>query len=203
MNIFCIGRNYVDHIKELNNQIPTEPVIFIKPQSSIYNETNQFVIPNFTQELNYELEIVLKISKEGKNLKQIECKEYCEEITVGIDFTARDIQNKLKDKGLPWEKAKGFDNATVLGKFININSIDISLPIPFTLIKNNQIVQQSSSEYMIYSFNQIIEHISIYFRLQPGDLIFTGTPSGVGLTNKGDNFIGKLYNVELLKLNVF
>ena len=203
MNIFCIGRNYVDHIKELNNQIPTEPVIFIKPQSSIYNETTQFVIPNFTQELNYELEIVLKISKEGKNLKQIECKEYCEEITVGIDFTARDIQNKLKDKGLPWEKAKGFDNATVLGKFININSIDISLPIPFTLIKNNQIVQQSSSEYMIYSFNQIIEHISIYFRLQPGDLIFTGTPSGVGLTNSGDNFIGKLYNVELLKLNVF
>ncbi|MCX8481484.1 MAG: fumarylacetoacetate hydrolase family protein, partial [Sediminibacterium sp.] len=190
MNIFCIGRNYVDHINELGNTIPDEPVIFLKPASSIYTPTNPYKIPHFTNDLNYEIELVLKISKEIKNATHVNFMECCNEITVGIDFTARDLQNKLKSKGLPWEKAKAFDNATVLGKFLPIHNIDFSKPIQFSLHKNNQVVQQSTTAYMLHDFNKIIEHISIFFTLHPGDLIFTGTPAGVGITKIGDCFIG-------------
>ena len=203
MNIFCIGRNYVDHINELGNTIPEEPVIFLKPASSIYSPTNPYIIPSFTNDLNFEIELVLKIAKKIKNATRVNFMDCCSEITVGIDFTARDLQNKLKSKGLPWEKAKAFDNATVLGKFLPIQNVDFSSPIQFSLHKNNQVVQQSTTAFMLHDFNKIIEHISIFFTLNEGDLIFTGTPAGVGITKNGDSFNGFIKEIPLLKLVVY
>jgi 2-keto-4-pentenoate hydratase/2-oxohepta-3-ene-1,7-dioic acid hydratase in catechol pathway len=190
MSIFCIGRNYVAHAHELGNEVPTSPVIFMKPSTAVLAEGKNFTIPSFTNDLHYEGELVLRVSKEGKNLKAPNVLDYCDAITVGIDFTARDLQNKLKEKGLPWEKAKAFDDAAILGKWTPLSSAIVENPIHFSLHKNGAIVQDGDSSLMIFPLATILESLTEYFTIYPGDLIYTGTPVGVGPTNKGDVFEG-------------
>ena len=190
MSIFCIGRNYVAHAHELGNEVPTSPVIFMKPSTAVLAEGKNFTIPSFTNDLHYEGELVLRVSKEGKNLKAPNVLDYCDAITVGIDFTARDLQNKLKEKGLPWEKAKAFDDAAILGKWTPLTSNMVENPIHFSLHKNGAMVQDGDSSLMIFPLATILESLTEYFTIYPGDLIYTGTPVGVGPTNKGDVFEG-------------
>ena len=190
MSIFCIGRNYVAHAHELGNEVPTSPVIFMKPSTAVLAEGKNFTIPSFTNDLHYEGELVLRVSKEGKNLKGPNVLDYCDAITVGIDFTARDLQNKLKEKGLPWEKAKAFDDAAILGKWAPLTAAVVASPIHFSLHKNGAIVQDGDSSLMIFPLATILESLTEYFTIYPGDLIYTGTPVGVGPTNKGDVFEG-------------
>jgi len=190
MSIFCIGRNYVAHAQELGNEVPTSPVIFMKPSASLLAEGKNFTIPFFTNDLHYEGELVLRVNKQGKNLKGVKVLDYCDAITVGIDFTARDLQAKLKEKGLPWEKAKAFDDSAVLGKWVPLTSTILDQPIHFSLHKNATVVQDGDSSLMIFSLATILESITEYFTIYPGDLIYTGTPVGVGPTNKGDIFEG-------------
>jgi 2-keto-4-pentenoate hydratase/2-oxohepta-3-ene-1,7-dioic acid hydratase in catechol pathway len=190
MSIFCIGRNYVAHAHELGNEVPSSPVIFMKPSTAVLAEGKNFTIPSFTNDLHYEGELVLRVSKEGKNLKAPNVLDYCDAITVGIDFTARDLQNKLKEKGLPWEKAKAFDDAAILGKWTPLTATIVSNPIYFSLHKNGAIVQDGDSSLMIFPLATILESLTEYFTIYPGDLIYTGTPVGVGPTNKGDVFEG-------------
>jgi 2-keto-4-pentenoate hydratase/2-oxohepta-3-ene-1,7-dioic acid hydratase in catechol pathway len=190
MSIFCIGRNYVAHAHELGNEVPTSPVIFMKPSTAVLAEGKNFTIPSFTNDLHYEGELVLRVSKEGKNLKAPNVLDYCDAITVGIDFTARDLQNKLKEKGLPWEKAKAFDDAAILGKWTPLTAAIVASPIHFSLHKNGAIVQDGDSSLMIFPLATILESLTEYFTIYPGDLIYTGTPVGVGPTNKGDVFEG-------------
>jgi len=190
MSIFCIGRNYVAHAHELGNEVPTSPVIFMKPSTAVLAEGKNFTIPSFTNDLHYEGELVLRVSKEGKNLKAPNVLDYCDAITVGIDFTARDLQSKLKEKGLPWEKAKAFDDAAILGKWTPLTNAIVESPIHFSLHKNGAIVQDGDSSLMIFPLATILENLTEYFTIYPGDLIYTGTPVGVGPTNKGDVFEG-------------
>ena len=190
MSIFCIGRNYVAHAHELGNEVPTSPVIFMKPSTAVLAEGKNFTIPSFTNDLHYEGELVLRVSKEGKNLKGPNVLDYCDAITVGIDFTARDLQNKLKEKGLPWEKAKAFDDAAILGKWTPLTAAIVENPIHFSLHKNGAIAQDGDSSLMIFPLATILESLTEYFTIYPGDLIYTGTPVGVGPTNKGDVFEG-------------
>ena len=190
MSIFCIGRNYVAHAHELGNEVPTSPVIFMKPSTAVLAKGKNFTIPSFTNDLHYEGELVLRVSKEGKNLKAPNVLDYCDAITVGIDFTARDLQNKLKEKGLPWEKAKAFDDAAILGKWTPLTAAILASPIHFSLHKNGTIVQDGDSSLMIFPLATILESLTEYFTIYPGDLIYTGTPVGVGPTNKGDVFEG-------------
>ena len=190
MSIFCIGRNYVAHAQELGNEVPTSPVIFMKPSASLLADGKNFTIPSFTNDLHYEGELVLRVSKQGKNLKAVNVIDYCDAITVGIDFTARDLQAKLKEKGLPWEKAKAFDDSAVLGKWTPLTEAILDQPIHFSLHKNATVVQDGDSSLMIFSLATILESITEYFTIYPGDLIYTGTPVGVGPTLKGDVFEG-------------
>ena len=190
MSIFCIGRNYVAHAHELGNEVPTSPVIFMKPSTAVLAEGKNFTIPSFTNDLHFEGELVLRVNKEGKNLKAPNVLDYCDAITVGIDFTARDLQNKLKEKGLPWEKAKAFDDAAILGKWTPLTAAIVASPIHFSLHKNGAIAQDGDSSLMIFPLATILESLTEYFTIYPGDLIYTGTPVGVGPTNKGDVFEG-------------
>jgi 2-keto-4-pentenoate hydratase/2-oxohepta-3-ene-1,7-dioic acid hydratase in catechol pathway len=180
MKIICIGRNYVDHAKELGNEVPTEPVIFMKPKNALLQGTTPFYYPEFTNELHYECELVLRVCKNGKYVEERHAADYYDAITVGIDFTARDVQDELKRKGLPWEKAKAFDNSAALGKLLPFDKKNGKANINFSLKKNKEIVQNGNSHDMIFNFNSIITHISNYFSLNIGDLIYTGTPAGVG-----------------------
>ncbi len=202
MKIICIGRNYVDHIKELGNTIPTEPVLFMKPKSALNIGGMAVHYPEFSNELHYECELVLKICKNGKYINEFFANEYYDQITVGIDFTARDVQNKLKEKGLPWEKAKAFDDSAIIGKWKNIDTIPNKKEIPFCLELNENMVQQADSSLMIYSFNKILAEASKYFTLNIGDLIFTGTPAGVGECVAGDNLKAYIYNECLLDFSI-
>ena len=190
MSIFCIGRNYVAHAHELGNEVPTSPVIFMKPSTAVLAEGKNFTIPSFTNDLHYEGELVLRVSNQGKNLKVVNVLDYCDAITVGIDFTARDLQSKLKEKGLPWEKAKAFDDAAILGKWTPLTSTIVENPIHFSLNKNGVMVQDGDSSLMIFPLATILESLTEYFTIYPGDLIYTGTPVGVGPTLKGDVFEG-------------
>ncbi len=193
MIIYAIGRNYVAHIQELGNEVPTEPVIFIKRSNSIQNKNKPFVFPNACKEIHFEGEIVLKINTHlNLNEKISNYTEVCNSITVGLDLTARELQNTLKDKGLPWEKCKSFDGATVLGEFFPLHSLPSNQEINFRLLKNNQVVQQANSNLMIYNFTSIINHLTAYFSLEPEDIIFTGTPAGVARIESGDHFKGYL-----------
>lgn len=201
MKIVCIGRNFVDHIKELNNLVPDEPVIFIKPDNAVLKDNVPFFIPNFSNDVHHEVELVVKITKVGKCIPLQFAKDYFKEITVGIDFTARDLQQKLKDKGLPWEKAKGFDNSAAIGEFISIEGLDIE-NLDFGLQKNGDWVQRGNSNQMIHSIYQIISHVSEYFTLKVGDLIFTGTPAGVGRVSPNDNLKGYIGNQLLFDFNI-
>lgn len=202
MKILCVGRNYVAHAKELGNEVPEEPVIFMKPKSALLQSYTPFYYPEFTNELHYECELVLRISKNGKYVPEKHAAKYYDAITVGIDFTARDIQNELKKKGLPWEKAKAWDNSAVVGKFIEATPTHKQDPIHFHMLKNGEKVQDGNTENMIYSFNHIISHVSNYFSLNIGDLIFTGTPAGVGECVVGDMLEGFLEQEKLFELTI-
>ncbi len=203
MKIICIGRNYSEHAKELGNAVPTEPVFFCKPDSSILPKSNPMYIPEWTKDLHYEVELVIRINRLGKNIQEEFASRYYDEIGLGIDFTARDVQDELKKKGLPWEKAKGFDGSAVVGQdFISVEQFQNSHHGKFSMKKNNLEVQSDSSESMIFSFDQIIAYVSTFMTLKIGDLIFTGTPSGVGPVAMGDvleGFIGekKFFRVKI------
>jgi 2-keto-4-pentenoate hydratase/2-oxohepta-3-ene-1,7-dioic acid hydratase in catechol pathway len=202
MKIFCVGRNYAEHAKELGNEIPEEPVIFMKPKSALLQANTPFYYPEFSNELHYEVELVLRISKNGKYIQEHQAEKYYDAISVGIDFTARDIQAELKKKGLPWEKAKAWDNSAVLGKWTELNPTLLKNPIHFSLLQNGNIVQLGDSTQMIFSFNKIIANISNYFSLNIGDLIYTGTPSGVGECVTGDLLEGYLEKEKMFELTI-
>jgi acylpyruvate hydrolase len=202
MKVLCIGRNYKDHIKELNSALPSEPVFFMKPDTSILTRNRPFYLPDFSKEIHYEVELVLKICKVGKNIQQKFSSSYYDEIGIGIDFTARDLQNESKEKGLPWLISKGFDNAAPMGKFLKKSSFQDLQNISFHLEKNGQIVQQSNSGEMIFSFDEIISYISRFITLKMGDLIFTGTPKGVGPVAIGDRLEAFIGDQKLLGCSV-
>lgn len=202
MKIFCVGRNYADHAKELGNAVPEEPVIFMKPKSALLQPNAPFYYPEFTNELHYEAELVLRISKNGKYVQEHQASKYYDAITVGIDFTARDIQAELKKKGLPWEKAKAWDQSAVIGKWIPIQPEMLRSPILFSMKKNKELVQDGNTDHMIFSCDHIIAHISQYFSLNIGDLVFTGTPSGVGECVVGDILEGYLKEEKLFELEI-
>ncbi|MBL6646829.1 MAG: fumarylacetoacetate hydrolase family protein [Flavobacteriaceae bacterium] len=186
MKLICVGRNYNDHIQELNNTRPDAPVIFIKPDSALAQPTQPFFIPDFSKDIHYEVEILVRINRIGKYIQPEFAHKYYDEIGLGIDFTARDLQKELKSKGLPWEKAKGFDGSARIGKwFSKKDFVDIN-DIRFRLEKNNQVVQESTTAHMIWSVDALISHISEFFTLKIGDVIFTGTPAGVGPVDAGD-----------------
>lgn len=193
MKIICIGRNYAEHAKELNNPVPTEPVVFMKPPTSLLLDGRPFYYPEFTSDLHYELELVVKIGKNGRHIQPEHAESYIEEIGLGIDFTARDIQDRCKKNGHPWEIAKAFDHSAVLGSFVSSKELDLR-SIEFELEKNKEIVQRGDSRDMIFSFSEIIVFISKFFRLQMGDYIFTGTPAGVGSVKIGDCLEGFLFH---------
>jgi 2-keto-4-pentenoate hydratase/2-oxohepta-3-ene-1,7-dioic acid hydratase in catechol pathway len=190
MKIFCVGRNYVAHAKELGNEVPEEPIIFMKPKSALLQAHTPFYYPEFTNELHYECELVLRISKNGKYIQDRFANKYYDAVSVGIDFTARDVQNELKEKGLPWEKAKSWDNSAVVGKWVLLNDIKNKKEIKFRLQKNKEVVQEGNSSLMINNFDKVVSYISNYFSVNIGDLIFTGTPAGVGECVVGDELEG-------------
>lgn len=202
MKIFCVGRNYADHAKELKNDIPDEPVIFMKPKSALLQAHTPFYYPEFTNELHYECELVLRICKNGKYIQDKFASKYYDAISVGIDFTARDIQNELKEKGLPWEKAKAWDNSAAVGKWVPIADVKNRDEINFKLLKNKETVQIGVSKEMLFDFDYIVSYISNYFSVNIGDLIFTGTPAGVGELVVGDELEGFLEEESLLTLEV-
>jgi acylpyruvate hydrolase len=193
MKIICVGRNYVAHAKELNNDVPDEPVLFMKPDSALLRNNDPFYIPDWSNDLHHEVELIVRIKKLGKSIEKRFAHRYYDEIGLGIDFTARDVQNALKENGLPWEKAKAFDHSAVICKeFVSINSVPDKASIHFRLDKNGTTVQEGDSALMIFSIDDIIAHVSKYFTLKIGDLIYTGTPAGVGLVQPGDRLEGFL-----------
>lgn len=199
MKIICIGRNYAEHAKELNNAVSASPVVFLKPKSSLLQGTT-FYYPEFTKDLHYECEVVVKICKNGKHIKEKFAKNYYQQITVGIDFTARDLQQQQKEKGLPWEIAKAFDGSAVVGKFIDIPA-DVQA-INFSLHKNNLLVQEGNTKDMLFTIDHIIAYVSQFFSLHTGDLIFTGTPAGVGPVSIGDQLKGAIEQEPLFEMHI-
>ncbi len=202
MKIICIGRNYVKHAQELKNDIPEEPVFFMKPDSALLLGNKPFYIPDFSNDLHFEVELILKISRLGKNIEPRFAHRYYNEIGLGIDFTARDIQRKLSEKGLPWEKAKAFDSSAVLGDFVPKEELGDLADIRFSLLKNGEIVQDGHSADMIFPFDSIVAHVSKYVTLKIGDLIYTGTPAGVGPVNIDDRLEGFLAGKKMFDFMV-
>ena len=200
MKIFCVGRNYAEHAKELGNALPEAPVIFMKPDTALLAPGAKFEYPSFTSDLHYEIELVLRIGKTAKNISDANALSCVDAITVGIDFTARDVQAGLKSKGLPWEKAKAWDNSAIIGDWKPFNSDGAE--ILFSLTKNGQKAQSGTTQDMIYSFETLLEHISGYFTLSPGDLVYTGTPAGVGPCLPGDTLAGFLGDEKLFELAI-
>lgn len=201
MKIICIGRNYAKHIEELENERPDEPVIFMKPDSAVLLKNNPFIIPPFSQDIHYEVELIVKINRIGKFIDKKFAHKYYEEIGLGIDFTARDLQNKLKEKGLPWEKAKAFDGSAVVGNFCAKKELNVNR-IRFQLIRNDEIVQDGDSSHMLWKIDEIIAYVSQFFTLKIGDLIFTGTPEGVGKVQANDVLKGHLEGKEMFSIKV-
>lgn len=201
MKIICIGRNYAEHAKELNNPLPKEPVIFMKPKSALARTGLPIHYPEFTDNLQYECEIVLRVCKNGKQIPQKFARQYFDQWTVGIDFTARDIQNRLKEQGLPWETAKAFDDSAAVGRFIPIDQ-ELLYSSSFSLSINSEPVQRGHTSDLLFSFEKLVSHISQYFTLQIGDLIFTGTPKGVGPVLPYDVLEGYLNHEKLLEVEM-
>ena len=191
MKIFCIGRNYAEHVKELNNAVPTKPLIFMKPPTALLLENKPLFYPDFTKNLHYEVEVVLRICKNGKAIQPEFANRYYDKIALGIDFTARDVQDDLKSKGQPWELAKAFDNSAVLSAFVDLKDFNAA-NIKFFMTKNGETVQSGTTQDLIFSFDTVVSFISQYFTLQQGDLIYTGTPAGVGAVKVGDKLEGFL-----------
>ena len=201
MKIICIGRNYAEHAKELGNEIPENPVIFMKPDTAILKKGSDFYIPEFSDDVHYELEVVLKISKGGKYIQEDKASNHFDEIGLGIDFTARDLQSQLKAKGLPWELAKGFDGSAVVSEFYKKSDFDMR-NLSFSLMKNKEKVQDGNTSMMIFSPEKIIAFVSQYFTLKTGDLIFTGTPKGVGKVAENDILQAFLEDEKVLDLRI-
>lgn len=201
MKIICIGRNYAKHIAELKNERPEDPVIFIKPDSAILLKNNPFFIPPFSEDIHYEVELVVKINKIGKFIDKKFAHKYYDMIGLGIDFTARDLQGKLKEKGLPWEKAKAFDGSAVVGNFVDKSKLDMSR-IRFQLKKNGELVQDGDSTHMLWGIDEIISYVSQFFTLKIGDLIFTGTPAGVGKVASDDVLEGTIQGEKMFQVRV-
>ncbi|MEP7266695.1 MAG: fumarylacetoacetate hydrolase family protein [Saprospiraceae bacterium] len=202
MKIICVGRNYIDHAKELNNPVPKEPVLFMKPSTALLINQRPFFYPDFSTNIHFELELVIQINKNGKAIDPKFAHKYYDKIGLGIDFTARDIQDKCKEKGLPWEKAKAFDYSAVLSPLISITELKNVLNIEFELKKNQQTVQHGFSQDMIFNFDHIISYVSRFFKLLKGDLIYTGTPAGVGPVQIGDTLEGFLEGKPMLYVNI-
>jgi 2-keto-4-pentenoate hydratase/2-oxohepta-3-ene-1,7-dioic acid hydratase in catechol pathway len=202
MKIICVGRNYVEHIKELNNEAPKDPVLFLKPDTAILLKKQPFFIPEFSDEVHHEVEILVKIIKVGKHIDRKFAHKYYDEIGLGIDFTARDLQSKLKEKGLPWEKAKAFDGAAVIGKFLQKSDFKDINNINFRLEKNDEVQQTGNTSLMLWKIDTLIEYISKYFTLKIGDIIFTGTPSGVAKVNSNDTLKGFIEEKEVFSIKV-
>jgi 2-keto-4-pentenoate hydratase/2-oxohepta-3-ene-1,7-dioic acid hydratase in catechol pathway len=202
MKIICIGRNYAAHAKELKNEVPTAPVFFMKPDTALLKENAPFYIPSFSNEIHYEVELVIKISKNGKTILPQFAHKYYDQITVGIDFTARDLQEQCKEKGLPWEKAKAFDHSAVIGRFISLADLPKKNEVSFSLSLNKNEVQQGVSNQMLFSIDQIIAYVSGFITLKTGDLIYTGTPAGVGPVKIGDRLEAKIENEVLLDFEI-
>jgi len=202
MKIICIGRNYVDHAKELNNPVPKEPVFFMKPDTALIQSRNPFIYPSFSNDIHHEVEIVVKINKIGKHIEERFAHKYYEEITVGVDFTARDVQQQCKEKGLPWEKAKAFDGSAPIGKFVNISEFENINNLNFSIQINSETKQQGNTKDMLFNINQIIAYVSQFVTLKIGDYIFTGTPAGVGAVKIGDKLDCFIEDKKLLSFNV-
>ena len=202
MKIICIGRNYRKHIEELKNEKPSSPVIFIKPDSSIILKNQSFFIPDYSNEIHYEAEVILKISKLGKSINKKFANKYYNKISLGIDFTARDIQNELKAKGLPWEKSKAFDGSALIGEWIDKNEFKNINNLNFQLKKNGTDVQIGNTSNMLWGFDELISEISNFFTLKIGDIIFTGTPSGVNIVRENDFFEGYIDNRNVFQINI-
>lgn len=202
MKIIAIGRNYAEHAKELNNPVPTVPVIFMKPDTAVLKDNKPFYHPEFSADIHHEIELVLKISKEGKHVAEKFASNYFDEIALGVDFTARDLQQKHKEKGLPWELAKAFDNSAPVSKFLPKSQFSDLKNLNFRLELNGNTVQAGNTKDLLFSFESIIAFVSKYITLKKGDLIFTGTPQGVGKINVGDHLAGYLEEEKLLDFNI-
>ena len=202
MKIICIGRNYTKHIEELNNERPDEPVVFMKPDSAILLKQHPFVIPEFSEDIHHELEVIVKINKVGKYIEPKFAHKYYDEISVGIDFTARDLQQKLKEKGLPWEKAKAFDGSAVIGDFVSKSDFKSLDNLNFELTNNGVTVQKGNTSYMLWKIDELIAYVSQFFTLKIGDIIFTGTPEGVAVVRPDDVLEGFLEGNKLFRIQV-
>jgi acylpyruvate hydrolase len=202
MKILCIGKNYAEHVKEMKSALPSEPVYFLKPDTALVKDGAPFYIPDFSSELHHEVEIVLKINKNGKNIEESFAHRYFDEITIGIDFTARDIQAKCKEKGLPWEPAKAFDHSAPIGKFVTKTNFPALDHIDFRLDINGKTVQKGNTKDMIFTYAKCIAHVSKFHTLKQGDLLFTGTPEGVGPVKRGDKLEAYIENQKLLEFEV-
>ena len=202
MKIICVGQNYLNHIKELNSKRNKSPILFLKPDSSIIQKNQPFFIPEFSKEIHYEAEIILKFDKLGKHIDRKFSNKYYNQISLGIDFTARDLQEKLKKSGHPWEKAKSFDNSAVVGDWIDVNNFQDINNINFCLKLNNEIVQSSNSSNMIWKIDDLVTEVSNYFTLKIGDILFTGTPEGVGKVNIGDILDGFLEEKKVFSIKI-
>lgn len=201
MKIICIGRNYVDHAKELNNPVPISPLVFMKPPSALLTDNKPFYYPDFSTDIHYELEVVLRIKKNGKAIQSSFASSYYDQISLGIDFTARDLQDQCKEKGHPWEIAKAFDQSAVISQFVNLDNYDRN-SIKFQLHKNGQVVQDGNTADLIFNFDFLISYVSKFFTLQQGDYIFTGTPAGVGPITIGDTLEGYLDGQKILECKI-
>ena len=202
MKLICIGRNYTEHIKELENEKPTDPVVFLKPDTAILLKKQPFFIPDFSDDVHHEVEVLVKINKVGKHIDRKFAYKYYDEIGLGIDFTARDLQNQLKAKGLPWEKAKAFDGAAVIGKWLPVSEFENVDAINFSLKKNDIIIQNGNTSHMLWKIDELIEYVSKYFTLKIGDVIFTGTPAGVGKVIANDKLKGFIEDREMFSITI-
>lgn len=202
MKLICVGRNYAAHIEELSNEVPIDPVLFLKPDTSILLKKQPFFIPDFSDNVHYEVEVLVKINRVGKYIDEKFAHKYYQELSLGIDFTARDLQSDLKSNGLPWEKSKAFDGSAVVGNWINKTEFNNVNNLEFSLEKNGNVVQQSSTSLMLWKIDALIAYISKFFTLKIGDIIFTGTPSGVGKVVENDQLVGKIQNKEMFSIKV-
>lgn len=202
MKIICVGRNYAAHIEELDNERPEHPVIFIKPDTAVLPNGQHFYIPEFSNNVHYEVELLVKINKVGKHIDEKFAHKYYDQVSLGIDFTARDLQSKLKEKGLPWEKAKAFDGSAVIGEWVSKDNISDINNVNFQLSKNNTVVQDGNTKLMLWKVDHLIAYVSSFFTLKKGDVLFTGTPAGVGKVEPNDSLIGYLDNNQLFSVTI-
>lgn len=203
MKIICIGRNYADHARELGNEVPAEPVVFLKPQSAILSHKHPFYIPEWTEKVHHEVELVVKIDRLGKTISEAHASRYYSEVGLGIDFTARDVQSRLKERGHPWERAKAFDGSAVVGGFVSLEQLGKDVQsLQFSLRNHDKVVQEGNTSDMLFSVDRLISEVSKFMTLKVGDLLFTGTPAGVAAVKSGDRLVGRLEGHDLFAVNI-